>query len=407
MPMRYSELNIQTLRQSPSRARSEGAALLGRAGYLDRDGEMTLLGKRIGERLEQVARTQPSPQFFARLEIPSLLAENGEAFFPLETGRVEIVRCAVCHYADSRDLAQFSKPEPDPETALPAERIPTPEANTIEALAQYLGLPKAKTAKALMYTRTSDRRFVFVVVRGDMQVSERKLKGAVGEIRLATTGEILGAGAIPGYASPVGLKDALVVVDDLIPRSPNLVAGANEPGYHLLNTNHGRDYTAEIIADLAYAEEGASCPRCGNALKLENAERLADVDGYCIESILEALAETHHDERGLVLPAIVAPFQVYLLHLAGKQLDTLGQAAALHEEWERAGIPILFDDRDERAGVKFADADLIGLPVRATLGERGMKDGMVELKPRTLGESRSVPFADALSLIRSLTQTAS
>lgn len=405
--MRYTELNIQTLRQPPARARSEGAALLRRAGYVDRDGAMSLLGTRIAAQLNNLARIQGPAQFFPRLEIPVLLAEHGDAFFPLTAGRVEIVRCSACRYAESRDLARFAKMEGEPEPLLPMQRVPTPESNTIEALARYLEVPKAKTAKALMYTRTGDARFVLVVIRGDLQLSEHKLKDLVGEVRLATTAEILAAGATPGYASPIGLKDALIVVDDLIPHSPNLVAGANEPGYHLLNTNYGRDYTAQIVADLAMVESGALCPHCRNALALMNAERLAGDDGYCIESILEALAETHHDERGLALPAIVAPFQVYLLHLTGKQLDTYAQAAELHDEWERAGISVLFDDRDERAGVKFADADLIGLPLRATVGERGMRDGMVELKPRTLRESSPVAFADALSLIRSLTKTSS
>lgn len=143
------------------------------------------------------------------------------------------------------------------------EKVLTPECPTIEALAIFLNIPKEKTAKALMFTRTTDGKFIFVVVRGDMTLSEAKLKNAVDEVRLATPEEIAKSGAAAGYASPIGLKDALIVVDDLIPQSPNLVAGANETGYHLLHTNCGRDYTPELVADLVLANAGDACSNCG------------------------------------------------------------------------------------------------------------------------------------------------
>ncbi len=124
-----------------------------------------------------------------------------------------------------------------------------------------------------------------------------------------------------------------------------------------------------------------------------------------MDNVLEALAETHHDEKGLTLPSAAAPFDAYLMQLPGKEMDTLAKAQHLYEAWEAAGIPVLFDDRNERAGVKFADADLIGCPVRAAVGERGMRDGMVELKPRTGSEIKPVPFTEALPVIQSWTKT--
>ncbi len=402
--MRYSELKIETQRQAPARARSEGAAMLKRAGYVRPEGELSALGRRTAARLEELAETKTPAQFFASIELPVLLNETGAAFFPIESGREEVAHCAACGYTELRELARFRKEEPEPEEPRTLERVATPEANTIEALARYLNLPKAKTAKALMYTRTTDQKFVFVVVRGDMQLSETKLRAQIGEFRAATPEEIIAAGATPGYASPIGLRGVLIAVDDLVPRSPNLVAGANEAGYHLLNTNYERDYEAEIVADLVLAEAGAACPNCGEPLSMESAERLSDAKGYCLTNILEALAEIHHDEKGLQLPMGGAPFAVYLMNVPGKELDTRGKAAALHVDWENDGVPVLLDDRDERAGVKFADADLIGLPVRATVGERGMKDGMVELKDRRRGEMQSVPFSEALALIRSWTK---
>lgn len=400
--MRYSELKIETQRQAPARARSEGSALLRRAGYIRNDGEITPLGRRAYVRLEELSQAHAANEFFFLLELPTVKAREGSYYFAVATGSEEVLQCSICGYASLRELAQFRKQPTVAEKPIPLEKVLTPECNTIEALASFLGVPQEKTAKALMYTRTADNQFVFAVVRGDMQMSERKLKEQVGAVRQATVDEIIASGAAPGYASPIGLMNTLVVVDDLIPASANLVAGANEPGYHLKNTNYARDYTAQLVTDLALAEPGAACPECGNSLSLLPADLLSDATGHRLGTVLEALAETHHDEKGLTLPATAAPFSVYLLHLPGKELDTRRQAQELHDAWERAGVPVLYDDRDVRAGVKFTDADLIGCPIRATVGERGMKDGMVELKRRSQSEINLLPFDTALPTIQSL-----
>jgi prolyl-tRNA synthetase len=268
----------------------------------------------------------------------------------------------------------------------------TPDCHTIEALANFLNIPKEKTAKALMYTRTSDNQFVFIVVRGDMPMSEAKLKNLVGDVRAATVEEITAVGAAAGYASPVGLntKRALIVVDDLIPQSPNLAAGANEAGYHLLNTNCGRDYSPELVADLTQAKAGDSCVKCGSPLSVLPAFSLATRSKLNVENILLALAETYHDDKGLTLPKSAAPFDVYLMHVPGKQMDTRAKAEEIYNELQAAGIMALFDDRDERAGVKFNDADLVGCPIRITVGEKALQNGMVELKPRKEKENKLI-----------------
>jgi prolyl-tRNA synthetase len=223
-------------------------------------------------------------------------------------------------------------------------------------------------------------------------MSESKLnaKRLVGDVRAATAEEISAVGAAAGYASPVGLKNALIVVDDLIPLSPNLAAGANEAGYHLLNTNCGRDYFPEIIADLTQAKAGDPCVNCGNPLSTLAALSLATRSEFDFENILLALAETHHDDKGLTLPKSAAPFDVYLMHIPGKQMDTRAKANEIYNELQAAGIRVLFDDRDERAGVKFNDADLIGCPLRVTVGEKALQNGMVELKPRKEKENKLV-----------------
>jgi prolyl-tRNA synthetase len=232
-----------------------------------------------------------------------------------------------------------------------------------------------------------------------------KLKKLAGDVRLATAEEIARSGAAAGYASPVGLKDALIIVDDLIPQSFNLAAGANEPGYHLKNTNYGRDYSAEIVADVVQAGVGDACPICGSPLKSLDAVALEEDTGFNYENILAALAEMHHDDKGLTLPVSAAPFDVYLMQLPGREMDTKAKAEELYSDLQSAGISVLFDDRAERAGVKFNDADLIGLPLRLTAGEKNLKEGMVELKRRTSTENQLVPATEVIQTIQSLLKT--
>ena len=395
--MKYRDLKIQTQREAPNNARTEGFSFLVRAGYLTRENDLQPLGEAALERLKKLAG-EHGEDFFAQLGLPAVRSED-EIFFPLPGGSMELIHCSACGYTARAELASFRKVPLSPEAPFPLEKVLTPDCNTIEALANFLGIPKEKTAKALMYTRLSDGRFVFVALRGDMTLSEAKLKPLVGEVRLATAEEIIAAGAAPGYASPVGLKSALIIVDDLIPVSSNLVAGANETGHHLLNTNSGRDYVPESVADLALARPGDPCTKCGSPLELLNAELLSTRGLIDFKSVLLALAEAHHDEKGLALPAGAAPFDVYLMHVPGKEMDTRAKAAEIYGDLQAAGLSVLFDDRDERAGVKFNDADLIGAPFRLTVGERNLKDGMVELKPRKSGENRLVAIADLRSTL--------
>jgi prolyl-tRNA synthetase len=303
-------------------------------------------------------------------------------YFPLSTGDIEIAHCPSCRYTERLELAQFKKTPLPQEEERPLEKVSTPDCNTIDALANLLNIPREKTAKALMYVRKADGRFIFIAVRGDMQLSEAKLRAIVGEAALADAETISRSGAEAGYASPIGLKDALILVDDLIPRSQNLAAGANEKGYHLLNTNYPRDYSAEIVADLVQAKAGDACIHCGNPLTVTSAIQVSAGEEIDLENLMLALAETHHDAKGLTLPISASPFDLYLMHVPGKTLDTRAKAEELYTALQSAGISVLFDDRDERAGVKFNDADLIGCPIRVTVGEKGLKDGMVELKRR-------------------------
>jgi prolyl-tRNA synthetase len=275
--------------------------------------------------------------------------------------------------------------------------------------------------------------FVFAIVRGDTDVNETKLANALKarELRPATDEEIRTVGAVPGYASPVGLKNVRVIVDDLIPQSPNLVAGANEDGYHLRNVNYGRDYAAAIVADITAADAGDACPKCGAALRISRGVEIGNIFklgtrytqamgatfldeagqqhpvimgsyGIGVGRLLACIAEEHNDEYGLIWPPSVAPFPVHLVVLPSKKDSRPPEIAAeLEAALTQAGLEPLFDDRPESAGVKFMDADLIGLPVRLTVSERSLREGGVELKMRSTGESAIIPLPSVVSEVQS------
>jgi prolyl-tRNA synthetase len=324
--MKYRDLNIQTQREAPNNARTEGYSFLVRAGYLTRENTPTRLGEVALNHLQDASSDR---SFISQLSLPTV-GNDEEIFFPIATGSLEVAHCPNCKYTERLEFARFAKTSLPKEDELRLEKLLTPDCHTIEALANFLEIPKEKTAKALMYTRPSDHRFVFVVVRGDMQLSEAKLKQHVGEVRPATAEEIERSGAAAGYASPVGLTEALIVVDDLIPASQNLVAGANEAGYHLKNTNYGRDYSADIVEDLVQVKAGNPCITCGNPLSILPAISLATRKNYDFENILRSLAETHHDSKGLTLPHLAAPFDVYLMQIPGKEMDSHARAEEIY-----------------------------------------------------------------------------
>jgi len=360
-----------------------------------------------------------------------------EFIYLTPVGEDTIISCAECGYASNQQIACFDKPDPPGEQILPLEKVATPDTKTIEALAQYLQIPKSKTAKAVFLIASIPQgkdlveRFVFAVVRGDMEVNETKLANAVKaqELRPATEVEIRAVGAEPGYASPLGLTHALIVVDDLIPRSPNLVAGSNQAGYHLRNVNHGRDFQADIIADIVAAGAGSPCPHCSNPLQAHRGVEVGNIfklgdrysqslgsnyqdkDGishpvimgsYGIGSgrLLACIAEAHHDQHGLIWPITIAPYPVHLIVLPSKDSSEPQTIAEdIYHQLQVNGIEVLFDDRNERPGVKFNDADLIGLPIRLTVSQRALQAGGVEFKLRSNPEKSLLPLDDTIDLV--------
>jgi len=396
--MRYQNLSIQTQREAPNNARSQGFSFLVRAGYMTRDAENLPLGDQAIQRLQSLA-AESGGTFFSKLSLATV-GNDRETFFPLSTGPIVLLHCPACGYTDRKEWAERKKSPFPPEELSSLEKVLTPGCDTIEELSNFLEIPTEKTAKALMFTRLSDGKFIMAIVRGDMQISEAKLEAHTGKIRAATEAEIIASGATPGFASPIGLQNALIAIDNLIQDSPNLVAGANDKGYHLKNVNHGRDYQAEIKTDLAQAQAGDPCARCGKPMAESNALLMATRNVYEFSNILLALAESNYGEKGLSLPPNIAPFNVYLMHVPGKTIDTKLSAEELYSTLQNAGISVLFDDRDERAGVKFNDADLIGLPFRITVGERGLQNNQVEIKARNAADNLLVSLGAVVDHIR-------
>ena len=358
-------------------------------------------------------------------------------------GEDTIIICDDCGYNSNRQVAEFTKLPLPVEEPKEVERVATPGCKTIEELAGFLDIPRERTAKAVFIAAAIDEReeaskdkwtLVTAILRGDMELNETKLAKAVKawELRPAQEEEILACGAVPGYASPMGLKNSLVVVDDLIPNSSNLVAGANEEGFHLINTNYPRDYFANIVADISAAKEGCLCPLCGKVMRAEKAVEVGNIFklgthysetmnctfqdqdgqekpivmgsyGIGVGRLMACIAEEHNDEYGLIWPITVAPFQVHLTLLSDKKDPSVAERGeTLYAALVKAGIEVLFDDRPDSPGVKFADADLIGIPLRLTVSRRSLAAGGVECKLRRSSEREILPFDGLVDKVRNI-----
>lgn len=381
-----------------------------------------------------------------------------EFMYVTPVGEDTIVRCEECDFRANRQIARFGRRPPedavDGEAPAEVEEVHTPGARTIEALAGLLGRSESRTAKMLFLVDERDggtrishggavsgdsgpgagesgTRLIAALVRGDREVNETKLSALLGgaELRPALDEEIRAVGAVPGYAAPSDLTGPVtVVVDEGIPISPNLVAGANREDYHRVNVNYGRDFEADLVADIASARGGDPCPACGapmnearavevgNIFKLgtfysealdcfyldENGERRPVVMGSYgigVGRLIACIAEEHRDARGLCWPVSVAPFAVHIVALKGGE----AMAAALYDELSAAGMETLLDDREgERPGSKFADADLIGAPVRVTVSGKRVAASEVEIKARTAVDAEVVAQTAAVDRIREL-----
>ncbi|MBX3010689.1 MAG: proline--tRNA ligase [Caldilineaceae bacterium] len=358
-------------------------------------------------------------------------------------GEDTLLLCDHCGYKANRQIATFQKSVAVEGVAHALEEVHTPAVTTIAALAEFLQIPETMTAKAIFLMAEMNgaegklyEQFVFAVVRGDMELNETKLTNAIKARRLrpATVDEIRAIGAEPGYGSPLGIQrdQVVLVVDDLIAKSPNLVAGANRQDWHYRHVNYGRDYTADLVIDLVAAAEGDGCPQCGAALRSvrgvevgnifklgtkystamgayyldEKGEQQPIVMGsYGIGSgrLLACVIERHHDDQGICWPISIAPYQVMLVSLATERTPEVNAAAEqLYQQLQAAGVEVLYDDRDERAGVKFNDADLLGIPLRLTVGGKGLKNGIVEYRVRRTGNNGEIALDQLIAGVHDL-----
>ncbi len=349
-------------------------------------------------------------------------------------GEDTLLLCDTCGYRANRQVATYKREAIEAESEKPLQKVATPNCKTIEEVASFLDVPQSKTAKAvfLIGTINGEDKFIFAVLRGDHELNETKLANVVKAqaLRPATDEEITAVGAVPGYASPMAVKNAIVVADKAIAKGTNFVSGANEEGYHCLNVNVGRDFDPDIVTDLIAVEKGMPCPECetplnstrgievGNIFKLgtkysdsmgakvldENGKMqplVMGCYGIGVGRLLACIIEAHHDDHGIIWPISVAPFEVQIVVLTGrKPAGELEAAEELYGQLKAAGLDVLLDDRDERAGVKFNDADLIGIPIRLTVGSRGLANGQVEMKLRHENDRSDVPLDQVIERVK-------
>jgi len=385
--------------------------------------------------------TQAYKDIYARLDLPVLMVEadsgaiggkeSHEFMVITDSGEDEIIYCSSCGYTANTEKAQFAKTGINDGDMLPLEEISTPGTKTIEEVASFIGVPANQTLKAVFYS--ADGEFIFVVIRGDLEVNETKLRNALrcSELRLATESEVNAAGIVAGFASPAGVKDIRVIADDSLTQSSNFIVGANKEGYHFRNANYPRDFQVDLITDIALAYAGYNCPKCGNKLSSARgievghifklgtflSEKLGAISlnsegmlqpiimgcyGIGLGRLLAAIIEQSHDDKGIIWPLSAAPYQAHLCSLCMDNSAIASASEDVYQKLEEEGIEILYDDRNESTGVKFNDADLLGIPLRLTLSPRTLKKQSIEIKWRAEKEFQLLPLDNIASTVKTL-----
>ena len=360
--------------------------------------------------------------------------DTKEFELPMETGESHYLRCEPCGYAATPEVAEVKGEIAEPtEAERPLERVETPDQRTIEQVAAFLGVPARQLVKTLIYA--ADGRVVAALVRGDRELSEDKLRAALGAKRIemadrATIERV--SGAPVGFAGPVGIKGAEIFADEEIRGERNFVTGGNEADLHVRNVNWGRDFEVTQWADLRNGAPGDPCPKCGQPLtgyrgiELAHIFKLGTIYSEALEAsfldedgqrkpmvmgcygigttrLMASVIEAFHDEAGIIWPASVAPYEVEIILLNHDDTVQSEIAEKLYTELQEDGFEVLLEDRPERAGVKFKDADLIGIPGQVVVG-RLAGEGKVEVRRRG-GESRTVTVEDAATAVRELLST--
>jgi prolyl-tRNA synthetase len=356
---------------------------------------------------------------------------SGSAEFMVksEVGEDEVVFCSSCNYAANMEKAPSIAEEQPYEDVLPMNKVETPNVRTIEELVGFFNTTEKKFAKTLIYK--ADGKVIAVMVRGDRAVNETKVVNAIGgavefemadglTVRNATSAEV-------GFAGPIGLNVDILLVDEEVSKMYNFIVGANDTGFHYENVNYGRVFQGKV-GDFRNVVEGDKCPRCGGTLTIargvevghifklgtkysdamgatfldENGEYkplVMGCYGIGVNRTMAAIIEQHHDENGITWPLAVAPYHAIVVPVVTKDEEQMRVAENLYNELKAAGVEVLMDDRNERVGVKFKDSDLIGIPMRITVGKK-ISEGMVEFKLRTASENEIIPIDKVVERVK-------
>ncbi len=378
---------------------------------------------------------------FVRCGLPVLVIEadsgaiggkdSHEFMVITESGEDEVICCTGCEYSANAEKAQSVKDKTDNGAPLPLEEVATPGVATIEEVSTFLKVPSSHTIKAVFYI--ADGALTFVVIRGDLEVNEVKLKNTLkcAELRLATETEVEGAGIIAGAASPIGLHNIKLIADDSVTLGTNFVAGGNKPETHLRNVNYPRDFKAEVVVDIAQVRKGEKCLRCSGVLSsthgievghvfklgsfLSEALGAIFIDeigvarpiimgcyGIGLGRLMAAAIEQNHDDKGIVWPLPIAPYHIYICPLYRGESRVSDVAENLYAELGAEGLEVLFDDRRDSPGIKFNDADLLGIPFRVTVSPRTLEKDSVELRRRSQKESDLVPLEEISARLKEI-----
>lgn len=335
-------------------------------------------------------------------------------------------------YKANREIAVSGLKFEKTEAELPLEKVETPHMKTIEDVAGFLNVKPEQTGKAVFYS-TADNKLVFAMIRGDFEVNEMKLQAVLQtpSLAFANDRQILDAGAVPGFASPVGIDPSkcIIVVDKSVEGTANLVVGANEEGYHYKNFNYGRDLANVTVADIAMVRDGDPCPITGEPLLMKRGIEVGNIFqlgtkyskpmkceyldengksqpmimgcyGIGIGRTMASVIEDSHDDYGPVWPMSIAPYQIQLCALNPDKGGVREQADALYEALTKAGVEVLYDDRGEKAGSMFSDADLLGIPFRAIVSPKSVENGVCEFKLRTSRDAEMLPLDSAASILK-------
>lgn len=362
-------------------------------------------------------------------------SESHEFMVLAETGEDAVVACG-CGYGANAEKAVSSpiKPAPPWPGVAPekAQAVFTPGVTSVPDVAHFLGLSPEHFIKSMVVE--TDREFVLALVRGDDELNEVKLKNALGanHVQLASPEKVQRlTGAAVGFAGPIGLTGLRIVADPEVMRLPLAATGANRDDYHFVGVVPGRDFQPDLVADLRLVREGDPCPRCGRSLQLQRGIEVGHIFklgtkystpmgctfldatgreqpmimgcyGLGIGRTVAAAVEQNHDQAGIIWPLPLAPFEVEVLNLNPDSTEVARTAESLYGDLQAAGVEVLYDDRDERSGVKFKDADLIGIPVRVVVGKKGLEQGQVEISLRRYNKKRPVPLKETIARVRAV-----